>query len=134
MLCTEKKWIAENFSFYSWYYDEYPNLQANGVSLPIPMQKLQLYYVLDMEERNLEPLKEVLNCYEHLFSYFLGRLTGAISFQGRGWLELTMENFPGAVSKTFDDIQEGVTGLFDELFIWLILIIVALALIFLIKS
>jgi len=130
MQCTELQWIEENNAFYQWYYDEYPELIENDVTLPITFERLKLFYVLDMEERNLTPQEEMLKCYEHLFSYFLGRLDGTIYVQGRSWIELTIQNFPNAVSETFESIAEGITNPFGiPLFVWLILIIVLIVLI-----
>ena len=107
--CSEQEWINANQRNYDWYYVTYPALGENGVELPVSFEKLKLFYVLDMDRRNLTPQEGIFNCYENLFEYFIGRITGNIQFQGRSWLELTIENLPGAVAKTFEDLGKGIS-------------------------
>jgi len=103
-LCTQKAWEFQNASNYAWYYNNYPELIYSGVRLPINNEALQLFYIKDMNERNLSPLSEYLNCYQYLFEYFIGRLTNVITHRGKTWLENTWQNLPGAFNKTIKQI------------------------------
>ena len=105
MECNEQNWIAGNKDHFNWYYEKYPELIANDISLPVGMDALQRFYIADMMDRNLEPLQEFIECYAHLWSYFLGRLTGVINVKGRTWLQHTLDNLPGAWNKTVQDIS-----------------------------
>jgi hypothetical protein len=126
--CKESDWIAHNKTYYGWYYDTYPVLKDLGVKLPLRYEALQLFYIKDMEERHLTPLKEYLDCYQFLFEYFVGRITNVINSRGKSWWDYTMSNLPGAITKTFKDIGETITNPFG-IPLWLIGVVVALILI-----
>lgn len=102
--CTESDWIAQNKNYYSWYYSNYPSLIDENISLPVSKHALELFYVLDMRERNLIPLDDYLNCYQYLFEYMIGRLESVITFKGRGFWQRTIENLPVAFNKTMNQI------------------------------
>lgn len=103
-LCTKQAWVFQNAGNYNWYYQNYPELIYTGVRLPIGTEALQIFYIRDMEERNLTPLTEYLECYQYLFEYFIGRLTNVITHRGKTWLEYTWQNLPGAINKTMKQI------------------------------
>lgn len=102
--CTEAAWIARNGNNLNFFYGEYPQLAEAGITLPVSLTALQHYYAFDMAERNLQPLPEMLSCYQFLFEYLIGRISNTINTKGRTWWQLTMQNLPGAFNKTMSDI------------------------------
>lgn len=114
--CTETEWIQLNKMVYPFYYDTYP-LGESGIILPVSMDKLKLFYVQDMRDRNLTPLNEYLNCYEYLFSYLIGRVSKMITFKGSNWFGRLGTTIPMALGRTYEQILSpfGV-----PLIVWLI--------------
>lgn len=103
--CNEQNWIEANRPHFNWYYQNYPQLKELDIHLPVGMDALQRFYISDMKERNLEPLEEYIDCYTHLWSYLLGRITDDINYVGKTWWQHTMSNLPGAWNKTWSDIS-----------------------------
>lgn len=105
VFCNEKDWIANNSKAFAWYYSEYPELKE--YQLPLPMGFLKAFYIKDMSDNHNQAAINVgwLNCYETLFSYFLGRISGANTFVGRTWYQLLIDSFPKAINKTVKDIS-----------------------------
>ncbi len=101
--CNENDWIEQNQNNFTWYYSNYPLIES-GIRLPVSFEKLKLFYVKDMMDRNLQPQAAWLNCYHALFSYLLGRIEGVILFEGSNWFERTIKNLPGAFAKTYEQI------------------------------
>lgn len=102
--CTQQAWANANKGFYQWYYTNYPQLIQRGIALPPSYSGLKSFYIIDMADRNLTPQTPMLECYEALFSYLLGRIDGTIVFEGRSWLTLVIQNFPGVMKKTLEQI------------------------------
>lgn len=102
--CTQDGWIYVNGGYYDWYYQNYPVLVDKGVTLPVDYDLLGIFYVTDMQDRNLEPLDSYINCYKYLFEYFIGRISGAIKVEGKTFLGYTWENLPKAFDKTFTQL------------------------------
>lgn len=113
--CSEERWIELNESSYTWYYSNYPLIES-GIRLPVSFERLKLFYITDMRDRNFEPQQAWLNCYHNLFSYLLGRITGVINVEGTNWFERLINAFPVALTKTYEQITSpfGV-----PLWIWL---------------
>jgi len=101
--CNENDWINANRNNYDYYYNNFP-LAQNSLELPISPYYLRQFYINDMNERNLTPQEQWLDCYEALFSYLLSRLDGTVTFEGQTWLERTASNLPGAMNSTFSGI------------------------------
>lgn len=115
--CTQNEWFNQNRSNLEWYYQNYPQLIARGISLPASMDKLKAFYIIDMADRHLTPLAEYLNCYEYLFSYLLSRIDGTVVFRSQSWIEMSILNLPGAFNKT----MESITNPFGiPLYVWLV--------------
>lgn len=102
--CEQETWEIYNSPYFSYYYDAYPFLLQNGITLPIDKSRLEVFYINDQLSKNLTPQATWVNCYEALFSYFLGVGEGVINTTGRSFLELTAQNLPGAFNKTMHDI------------------------------
>ena len=102
--CTQSAWVDANKGYYQWYYTNYPQLIQRGIDLPASFSRMKSFYIIDMADRNLTPQMQMLNCYEALFSYLLGRIDGTIVFEGRSWLTLTIQNIPGVLENTFGQL------------------------------
>jgi len=106
--CNEQTWINQESKNFYWYKQTYPNL--NEFNLPLSMEFLKYFYFSDMQDRNLIPNSDYFTCYALLWSYFLGRISGQITFKARSWWELVEENFPNALKKTATDILNPFTN------------------------
>jgi hypothetical protein len=123
--CDEATWVMLNGSNYDWYYENYPLIQS-GISLPVSFEALKIYYIQDMNERNFTPQMEWLECYDHVFSYLLGRIDGTISVRGTGWFDRMINAVPVALGRTYEQITSpfGV-----PLMVWLMAGLTAIVLI-----
>jgi len=108
--CDERTWINQERNNFGWYRQQYPVL--NKLNLPVSMEVLKYFYFSDMQERNLTPNSQYFRCYALLWSYFLGRVSGQINFQGRSVWTLIEQNFPGALRKTSLDILNPLSNPF----------------------
>lgn len=98
--CTYNGWLIQNIQYKEWYLKNYSNLKK----FPLSMLELQNFYTNDMNDRNLEPSDTYLNCYDFLFSYYLGNFNIDNKFSGQGFLGRTFGNLIPSISKTYNDI------------------------------
>jgi hypothetical protein len=68
---TLESWYNQNIDYLSFYYQEYPFIIENGITLPIETEILSEYYLQDSENRNITPNPNILDNYSFLFSYYL---------------------------------------------------------------
>ena len=115
--CNEATWIRNERKNFDWYKQTYPVLK--NYNLPLSMDWLKAFYYYDMNDRNLNPNPEYYSCYAYLWSYFVGRISEQINFEGRTWFQLLSQNFPGAVKKT---LYSDIPGLLLSMPWWVYLI------------
>lgn len=106
-ICNDRQWIEANSNneARSFYINTYPFLET----FPIDESTLKNFYIEDMENRNLKPLDEFLNCYEFLWNYYLENFpkkNDSSRFRAKTFFENTLNNFLPAVKKSFSDISE----------------------------
>lgn len=68
---TLESWYNQNIDYLSFYYQEYPFISENGITLPIETEILTEYYLQDSGNRNITPNQNILDNYSFLFSYYL---------------------------------------------------------------
>lgn len=136
--CTEEGWASNNIDAYSWYMENYPVLK--NFNLPMPYEFLKNFYIADMELRNLVPIVQFYSCYEYVLSYFLENFEKPLSekFQGKTWLGYLADSFPGALKKSFTDINNDVFKRLGNLFTFFtspyVLVVLIIVIIYILKK
>jgi len=108
--CTFEQYWGDSNNQLGWYLSAYPWLK-NISNYPPSFNDLQSFYIQDMNNRNLNPDKTISNCYYYLWSYFLSNypIQGtAAQFQGRTFLQMSLDNLPGAINTSFQQIGTGI--------------------------
>ena len=106
--CTQWDWYSKNLDAIQWYKTEYPFL--NEFDMPIHPNILVNYYFDDMKERNLEPVPQMYECYENLFSYFIENYNKDLSdkFQGQSFLDRLLDNISPELGEFFSNIWNNI--------------------------
>ena len=99
----------ENINF---YLNEYPFLQ-NENPWPPETEKLKEFYFRVMEQGNNEPVPQLYNDYESLFSFYLANKNKINpDILGRDWFEKFGVAIEKGLGKTWNDAGQVINNLF----------------------
>lgn len=101
---TIESWYYANKDYLSYYYENYPFIAEDGVTLPIDTEILQKYYINDIEKRNLEVNPAILGNYSFLFSYWLDNYPKKDSEKFKGQTTL------GYIQDALETQAKGIAG------------------------